>query len=47
MRPIILLFVGAALFAAPCVYDASSNEPSALAGLAVLWGDSSPNGASR
>ncbi|TWB57887.1 hypothetical protein FBZ98_102512 [Rhizobium sp. ERR 922] len=43
MRAIILLLAGAAIFAAPCVYDPSSNEPSALASLAVLWGGSGPN----
>ncbi len=47
MRPIILLLAGAAIFAAPCVYDTSSNEPSALASLAVLWGGSGPNRASN
>jgi len=47
MRPIILLLAGAAIFAAPCVYDPSSNEPSALASIAVLWGGSGSNGASR
>ncbi|RAX38126.1 hypothetical protein DQ393_26200 [Rhizobium tropici] len=45
MKAIILLLAGAAIFAAPCVYDPSSNEPSALASVAVLWGASSPNGA--
>ncbi|OED01559.1 hypothetical protein A9Z06_05250 [Rhizobium sp. YK2] len=43
MRPIILLLAGAAIFAVPCVYDPSSNEPSALASLAVLWGGSGLN----
>ncbi|AGB75165.1 hypothetical protein RTCIAT899_PC06870 (plasmid) [Rhizobium tropici CIAT 899] len=45
MRPIILLLAGAAIFAAPCVYDPTSNEPSALASIAVLWGGSGSNGA--
>ncbi len=45
MKAIILLLAGAAIFAAPCVYDPSSNEPSALASVAVLWDGSGLNGA--
>ena len=33
MKRIIIVILGAAVFAAPCVYDAFSDEPSALAGL--------------
>ncbi|TIX88154.1 hypothetical protein BSK43_034545 [Rhizobium sp. P44RR-XXIV] len=47
MRPIILLLAGAAIFAAPCVYDPGSKEPSALASIAVLWGGSGLNHAVR
>ncbi|MGV1792204.1 MULTISPECIES: hypothetical protein [Rhizobium] len=47
MRPIILFLAGAAIFAAPCVYDPGSNEPSALASIAVLWGGSGSNESSR
>ncbi|TXH85237.1 MAG: hypothetical protein E6Q77_00910 [Rhizobium sp.] len=47
MRPIILLLAGAAIFAAPCVYDPSSNEPSALKSIAVLWPGSGSLGTSR
>ncbi|WP_245459314.1 MULTISPECIES: hypothetical protein [unclassified Rhizobium] len=47
MRPIILLLAGAAIFTAPCVYDPGSNEPSALASIAVLWGGSGSNESPR
>ncbi|MFK0161464.1 hypothetical protein [Rhizobium sp. NPDC090279] len=47
MKVIILLLAGVAIFAAPCVYDPGSNEPSALASIAVLWGGPGSNGASR
>jgi hypothetical protein len=47
MKAIILLLAGAAIFAVPCVYDPASNEPSALASIAVLWGGSGSNGALR
>ncbi|SCB35700.1 hypothetical protein GA0061100_11261 [Rhizobium hainanense] len=45
MKAIILLLAGAAIFAAPCVYDPGSNEPSTLTSIAVLWGGSGANGA--
>lgn len=32
MRLLIIFILGAAVFAAPCVYDVSSQEPSPLAG---------------
>ncbi|RKD72610.1 hypothetical protein BJ928_102395 [Rhizobium sp. WW_1] len=47
MKAIILLLAGAAIFAAPCVYDPGSNEPSALASIAVLWGAPGSNGVPR
>ncbi len=33
MKRIIIIILGAAVFAAPCVYDVFSDEPSALSGL--------------
>ncbi|AGS22203.1 hypothetical protein REMIM1_CH02426 [Rhizobium etli bv. mimosae str. Mim1] len=33
MRLMIIWVLGAAVFAAPCIYDISSQEPSPLAGL--------------
>jgi hypothetical protein len=33
MRMMILCILGAAVFAAPCVYDVASREPSPLAGV--------------
>ena len=33
MRLIVIGLLGAAVFAAPCIYDTSSQEPSPLAGL--------------
>ncbi|MDR6820196.1 hypothetical protein J2X76_005393 [Neorhizobium sp. 2083] len=33
MRFLLVLFTSVSLFAAPCVYDSTSSEPSALAGL--------------
>ncbi len=32
MRVLFVLLMSASLFAAPCVYDPTSSEPSALAG---------------
>lgn len=37
-RWLVILFVTAAIFAVPCVYDISSSEPSPLAGLLALTG---------
>lgn len=36
MKRIIVWIIGAAIFAVPCAYDISSNEPSPLAGLVAL-----------
>ncbi|MBM7046846.1 MULTISPECIES: hypothetical protein [Rhizobium] len=47
MRPIILLLAGAAIFAAPCVYDPSSKELSPLASIAAVWGGSGLNHSGR
>ncbi|WP_256386148.1 MULTISPECIES: hypothetical protein [Neorhizobium] len=33
MRLVIICILGAAVFAAPCIYDVTALEPSALAGL--------------
>ncbi|AHG45694.1 hypothetical protein RLEG12_21720 [Rhizobium leguminosarum bv. trifolii CB782] len=33
MRLMIICILGATVFAAPCIYDVSSREPSPLAGL--------------
>lgn len=33
MKRIIICILGAAVFAAPCIYDVFSTEPSALQGL--------------
>ncbi|WP_200959487.1 hypothetical protein [Rhizobium sp. Root1203] len=33
MKLMILFILGAAVFAAPCVYDSTSREPSPLAGV--------------
>ncbi|WP_164736324.1 hypothetical protein [Rhizobium vallis] len=33
MRLMIICILGAVVFAAPCIYDVSSQEPSPLAGL--------------
>ncbi|NNU65824.1 MULTISPECIES: hypothetical protein [unclassified Rhizobium] len=33
MRLMIICILGATVFAAPCIYDVSSQEPSPLAGL--------------
>jgi hypothetical protein len=33
MKRIIIVILGAAVFAAPCIYDVFSDEPSALYGL--------------
>ncbi|MBX5009335.1 hypothetical protein [Rhizobium lentis] len=35
MRLMIICILGAAVFAAPCVYDVRSREPSPLAGLVM------------
>ncbi|MCS4244642.1 hypothetical protein M2418_004183 [Rhizobium sp. BIGb0125] len=36
MRKMVILAVVASVFAAPCIYDITSTEPSALAGLFSL-----------
>ena len=36
MRKMVILTVVASVFAAPCIYDITSTEPSALAGLFSL-----------
>lgn len=33
MRALVIVIVSAAIFAAPCIYDLTSQEPSPLAGL--------------
>jgi hypothetical protein len=35
MKRIIIFILGAAVFAAPCIYDVFSDEPSPLLGLLV------------
>ncbi|CDN51029.1 hypothetical protein [Neorhizobium galegae] len=35
MKLMIIYLLGAAVFATPCIYDVTSLEPSALAGLLV------------
>jgi hypothetical protein len=43
MKLMILFILGASVFAAPCVYDSTSREPSPLAGvLAVTSIDAVP-----
>ncbi|EJZ21858.1 hypothetical protein NE852_11770 [Rhizobium sp. Pop5] len=42
MRLMIICILGAAVFAAPCIYDVSSKEPSPLAGLMTAAAASSP-----
>jgi hypothetical protein len=45
MRLMIICILGAAVFAAPCIYDISSQEPSPLAGLVTAASaTSSPEG---
>ena len=45
MRLMIICILGAAVFAAPCIYDISSQEPSPLAGLVTAAAAaSSPEG---
>jgi len=45
MRLMIICILGAAVFAAPCIYDISSQEPSPLAGLVTAASaTSSPDG---
>ncbi|MBX4861184.1 hypothetical protein GFM13_19620 [Rhizobium leguminosarum bv. viciae] len=41
MRLMIICILGAAVFAAPCIYDVSSQEPSPLAGLVTAAASSS------
>ncbi|WP_037094698.1 hypothetical protein [Rhizobium leguminosarum] len=36
MRLMIICLLGATVFAAPCIYDISSREPSPLAGLVTV-----------
>jgi hypothetical protein len=42
MRMMILCMLGAAVFAAPCVYDATSREPSPMVGILAAAGASYP-----
>ncbi|MGZ2501136.1 hypothetical protein ACVINI_001618 [Rhizobium beringeri] len=47
MRLMIICFLGAAVFAAPCIYDVSSQEPSPLAGLVTAASAVSSSGEQR
>ncbi|NKK88342.1 hypothetical protein GFL80_29745 [Rhizobium leguminosarum bv. viciae] len=47
MRLIIICILGAVVFAAPCIYDVSSQEPSPLAGLVTAASAASPSGDQR
>ncbi|MBB4112982.1 MULTISPECIES: hypothetical protein [Rhizobium] len=47
MRLMIICILGAAVFAAPCIYDVSSQEPSPLAGLVTAASAASSSGAPR
>jgi hypothetical protein len=44
MRLMIICFLGAVVFAAPCIYDVSSQEPSPLAGLVTAASAASSSG---
>jgi hypothetical protein len=44
MRLMIICILGAAVFAAPCIYDVSSQEPSSLAGLVTVASEVSSSG---
>ena len=47
MRLMIICILGAVVFAAPCIYDVSSQEPSPLAGLVTAASAASPSGDQR
>ncbi|MGR9407171.1 hypothetical protein [Rhizobium leguminosarum] len=47
MRLMIICILGAVVFAAPCIYDVSSQEPSPLAGLVTAASAASPSGEQR
>ncbi|MGR9163938.1 hypothetical protein [Rhizobium leguminosarum] len=47
MRLMIICFLGVAIFAAPCIYDISSQEPSPLAGLVTAASTASSSGEQR
>ncbi|MBA1348046.1 hypothetical protein FE844_007340 [Rhizobium indicum] len=47
MRLMIICILGAAVFAAPCIYDVSSQEPSPLAGLVTAASAASSSGEQR
>ncbi|MBY2906218.1 hypothetical protein [Rhizobium leguminosarum] len=44
MRLMIICFLGAVVFAVPCIYDVSSQEPSPLAGLVTAASAASSSG---
>jgi len=44
MRLMIICILGATVFAAPCIYDVSSREPSPLAGLVTAASTVSSSG---
>jgi len=47
MRLMIICILGAAVFAAPCIYDVSSQESSPLAGLVTAASAASSSGEQR
>ncbi|WP_112906583.1 hypothetical protein [Rhizobium leguminosarum] len=47
MRLMIICFLGVAVFAAPCIYDISSQEPSPLVGLVTAASTASSSGEQR
>ncbi|MGO7540345.1 hypothetical protein ACC680_17355 [Rhizobium ruizarguesonis] len=47
MRLMIICILGAVVFAAPCIYDVSSQEPSPLAGLVTAASAASSSGEQR
>ncbi|MBY5901060.1 hypothetical protein HFO88_12030 [Rhizobium leguminosarum] len=47
MRLMIICFLGVAVFAAPCIYDINSQEPSPLAGLVTAASTASSSGEQR
>ncbi|MEH2699615.1 hypothetical protein DXU03_20965 [Rhizobium johnstonii] len=44
MRLMMICILGATIFAAPCIYDVSSQEPSPLAGLVTAASAASSSG---
>jgi hypothetical protein len=44
MRLMIICILGATIFAAPCIYDVTSQEPSPLAGLVTAASAASSSG---